>query len=94
MKCNFSFSELTFTEYVNPTSYTGSIKVPYSAHNIYYAPDGTITSEFTNQVNWNLSAQVYGSGWFFTRFSGEELKRQMNICMQDVYAEYLRTQTT
>lgn len=94
LKCNFSFSELTFTEYVNPTLYNGSIKVPCSAHNIYYAPDGTITSENTNQVNWSLSAQVYGSGWFFTRFSGEELKRQMDICMQDVYAEYLRTQTT
>lgn len=94
LKCNFSFSELTFTEYVNPTAYTGSIKVPCSAHNIYYAPDGTITTEYTNQVNWNLSAQVYGSGWFFTRFSGEELKRQMDICMQDVYAEYLRTQAT
>ena len=94
LKCNFSFSELTFTEYANPTVYRVSIKVPFSAHNIYYAPDGTITYENTNQVNWNLYADVYGSGWSFTRFSGEELKRQMDICMQDVYAEYLRTQAT
>ena len=90
----FDFSKLTFSGRITATGYYGSIHIPYTNTQTTYSSDGTITGQYTNSSTWNLSAEVSCNSWYFTRFSGEELKRQMDICMQDVYAEYLRTQAT
>ena len=90
----FDFSKLTFSGSIAATSYYGSIRIPYTNTQTTYSSDGTITGQYTNSNTWGLSAEVSCNSWYFTRFSGEELKRQMDICMQDVYAEYLRTQAT
>lgn len=89
----FDFSKLTFSDRIASTGYYGLIRIPYTYTQTVYSSYGTITGQYTNSSTWGLSAEVSCNSWYFTRFLGEELKRQMDICMQDVYAEYLRTQS-
>lgn len=89
----FDFSKLTFSGSISSASYYGLIHIPYTKTQTIYSSYGTITGQNTNSSTWNLSAEVSCNSWYYTRFLGEELKRQMDICMQDVYAEYLRTQS-
>ena len=89
----YRFSEMTVSENVNITSFYKYIQVPTAGITTYYASDGTVT-ENTFKSTWNLTISVGGSDWWVTRFTCDELIAPMDICAQDVYAEYRKRQST
>ena len=87
-------SEIVISKNLQPTAYGCDLRYPYSYRQVTYNVNGEITGDYTGTGSTYIGCNLDANNFYYTRFTGDELTNQMDQIINDIYKEYLRTQTT
>lgn len=86
-------SKITVSRNLQPTIYSCNLQYPYSYRQVTYNVNGEITGDYTGTGSTFIGCNLDANNFFYTRFTGNVLANQMDQIINDVYMEYLRTQS-
>ena len=87
-------SKIVANKNLQPMGYNCTLQYPYNYRQITYNVNGEITGDYTGTGTTYIGCNLTASNCYYTRFKGNDLTNQMDLIINDIYAEYLRTQAT
>ena len=87
-------SKIVANKNLQPMGYNCTLQYPYNYRQITYNVNGEITGDYTGTGTTYIGCNLTASDCYYTRFKGNDLTNQMDLIINDIYAEYLRTQAT
>ena len=87
-------SKIIVSKNLQPTIYSCNLQYPYSYRQVTYNVNGEITGDYTGTGSTFISCNLDANNFYYTQFKGNNLANQMDLIINDIYAEHLRTQAT
>ena len=70
------------------------VKYQYQSEQTLYNVNGEIADHYINTGSSSFTPMFTANNWYYTPFKGDELLKKINEVTQDIYIEYMRTQSS